>query len=543
MVPTSCSGMIASAHPVASQAGAAALAAGGNAFDAAVAVAATLNVVEPYMSGLAGMGYATMWVAAEAQARVLDFVTAVPRSFPAGRFHHREQMARGPLSVGVPGNLAGWCALWRAYGSLPLGKLLAPAAQVAEDGFAVGRFGSEEINMHGPRLACLAGTGAAFRSNYPFCDGIRIGATIRQPELAATLRLVAEEGPGVLYGGPLGQRIVSHLRSLGGTLELGDLVEAEAVWREPLAAPYRGLLVHVPPPPCEGFQFLLTLRLLEGFDVTALGSGTAAHLDLVIRATRLAAGARIANNFPDADEVARLLSDRHVGALRRRLRDGDGMEGPTEQWTPSAPAGEDPGHTTSFSVADRDGNLVCVTQSLGSVFGSGVVVPGTGVLLNNFLYWADVQAGSPNRTAPGRPLPSCMAPSISTRSGVPVLALGTPGSYGILQTQAQAMVHHLDFGLPLQEAVEAPRARIWDGRLVEVENRINAEVISALRHLGHDARAFTTGWTMKVGGMQAIQRDGTDGRLTGAADPRRDGSAMAVQVIAVDTVLRVKRWI
>jgi gamma-glutamyltranspeptidase/glutathione hydrolase len=191
------------------------------------------------------------------------------------------------------------------------------------------------------------------------------------------------------------------------------------------------------------------------------------------------------------------------------------------------PPGEDPGHTTSFSIADSEGNLICVTQSLGSPFGSGVVVPGTGVCLNNFLYWTEVNPQSPNRTKPGAELPICMAPSISTQDGKPVLALGTPGSYGILQTQAQAFVQYLDFGLALQDAIEAPRARLWDGRFVQVEGRVGADVIATLRTREHDAVSFMD-WTMKVGGMQAVALDPATGVMTGAADPRRDGYAVGL---------------
>jgi gamma-glutamyltranspeptidase/glutathione hydrolase len=284
------------------------------------------------------------------------------------------------------------------------------------------------------------------------------------------------------------------------------------------------MLVHVPPPPCEGFQFLLALRLLEGFELGGLAPLSVEHLDLVIRAIRMAAGVRIAENRPSAARLAEILGDAHVGALRARLRAGGGIAGQTEQWTSEPPPGADPGHTTSFSVADGEGNLVCITQSLGSVFGSGVAVPGTGVVLNNFLYWADVQPGSPNLARPGEALAMCMAPSLSTREGQPCLALGTPGSYGILQTQVQAMVSHLDFGLGLQAAIDAPRARLWDGRLVEIENRVAPEVVAGLRERGHDARAFAAGYTMRVGGMQAIRRDVTTGRLVGAADPRRNGA-------------------
>src|SRR5262249_52020233 len=159
--------------------------------------------------------------------------------------------------------------------------------------------------------------------------------------------------------------------------------------------------------------------------------------------------------------------------------DGSPIEGPTEQWLPARPDAAQEHHTTSFSIADRDGNVVCITQSLGSPFGSGVVVPGTGICLNNFLYWSDVNPLSPNRTRPGAALPVCVGRSGSLRGGGPGLALGPPGSYGILQTQVQALVQSLDYGLGWQDAIEAPRARLWDGRLVQPEARLEADVLAA----------------------------------------------------------------
>ena len=304
-------------------------------------------------------------------------------------------------------------------------------------------------------------------------------------------------------------------------MTMADLGAVKPRWREPLAASYRGLSIHVPPPTCEAFQFLLSLRILEGSDLGSLAKDGPEHLDLVYRAIRLAAGIRIAHNDPSPDMLAEILSDAFVERLRARLHDGRPVTGPTEQWTPQE--GEDPAHTTSFSVGDREGNLICITNSLGSPFGSGVVVPGTGLCLNNFLYWADVQTGSPNRSKPGSELPMCMSPSISTRGGKPVLALGTPGSYGIMQTQVQAIVQYVDFGLPLQEAIEAPRARLWDGRAIQAENRIAPETIAELKRRGHAIEAFDVGWTMRCGGMQAVALDQETGVFTGAADPRRDG--------------------
>lgn len=518
-------GMVAAAHPLAAQAGARLLANGGNAFDAAGAVAAALNVVEPFMSSLAGMGSATVWVAAEKRVRVLDFVPDVPESFPLERFSQRSELERGALSVAPPGNLAGWCELNRSYGKVSLAEIFAPAIALAEDGFPIAEFGVEEFNEQAPLLRERRDLYGHWARNYLPDGGERVGLgqILRQPDLARTLREIAAKGPDHLYRGALGETVTGHLKALGGTLTMADLAKVAPRWREPLAVPYRDRLIHVPPPPCEGFQFLLTLRILDGFDFAGLERDGAEHLDVVYRAIRLAAGIRIAHNNPKPELLAELLSEASVEKLRARLRDSRPIVGPTEQWMPQAPAGEDPAHTTSFSIADREGNLICVTQSIGSPFGSGVVVPGTGVTLNNFLYWADVQPGSPNRSQPGSELPMCMSPSLSTRDGVPVLALGTPGSYGILQTQAQAMVQHLDFGLPLQEAIEAPRARLWDGRAIEVENRIAPETIAELRQRGHDIKPFDVGWTMRVGGMQAVAVDPATGRFTGAADPRRDG--------------------
>ena len=273
----------------------------------------------------------------------------------------------------------------------------------------------------------------------------------------------------------------------------------------------------MPPPPCEAFQYLLTLRILEGFELGKMTRNGTEHIDTVLRAIRVAAGVRIANGVPSQQKLAELLSDGHVEGLRARVRDGKPVDGPTEQWR--APASES--HTTSFSIADKAGNMVCVTQSLGSVFGSGVVVPGTGVCLNNFLYWADVTPGSPNRVKQGDAMPVCVAPSIVTENDRPVLALGTPGSYGILQTQAQAMVQYVDFGLPLQQAIEAPRARLTDGRAVLLESRVASQVRDELRARGHDLSGGPD-WTMRVGGMQGVAVDDA-GTFTGGCDPRRDG--------------------
>ena len=409
-------------------------------------------------------------------------------------------------------------------------ELFAPAIRLARDGFSLIEFNVEEISGV---TGTLRGQPALFPEwSRNYLENIsggapRIGAVLKQADLARTLEALANEGPGLLYGGALGQKLVDRLTELGGCLTMDDLRDARTEWVDPVSANYRGRTVHVPPPPCEAFQYLLTLRILEGFDLSKMPRNGVDHIDTVLRAIRLAAGVRIRAGVPSRQKLAELLSDSHVEGLRARVRDDKPITGPTEQWTADLRDKPDEGHTTSFSIADSEGNMVCVTQSLGAVFGSGVVVPGTGLCLNNFLYWADVNPESPNRVKPGDIMPVCVAPSIVTQGDKAVMALGTPGSYGILQTQPQAFVQYVDYGLPIQQAIEAPRARLTDGREVRLETRVEAKVHAELRERGH---SLTSGpdWTMAVGGMQGVAVDPESGTFTGGCDPRRDGYVVPV---------------
>ena len=517
-------GIVAAAHPLAASAGAQILAKGGNAFDAVAATAAALNVVEPFMSSFAGMGLATCWVAKESTMRSLDFVPPIPAKFPVDKYSKREQLQRGAQAVGTPGNLAGWAALNKRYGKLPFADCLAPAIRLARDGYAVTEFNVESTNLASPDLAQYPALYGPWAKNYTDGSGkIRVGWVLKQPDLAKTLEAIAQLGPEHLYGGALGKALVACVQAGGGCVTMADLEavndKTAPAWREPVSARYRDLTVHVPPPTCEGVQMLQALRILDGFELSKLDNNGVDHIDTVLRAIRLAAGDRIANNFADMKRVTELLGEQRVAELRARVRDGQPITGPTEQWTPT-PKGEH--HTTSMSVGDAEGNLVCLTNSIGAPFGSGVIVPGTGLTLNNFLFWADVQPTSPNRSRPGTALPMCMAPSISTRGGKAVLALGTPGSYGILQTQVQALVQHVDFDHGVQDSIEQPRVRLWDGRAIEPETRLSRAVIDELRRRGHEIIDGAP-WTMKVGGMHAVARDAETGMLTGGCDPRRDG--------------------
>lgn len=500
------------------------LEAGGNAFDAIVATAAVLNVAEPFMSGLAGLGCATLFTAKDRKVRVLDFHPPVPAAFDADKLTGQD-ILDGPNASGTPGNLAGWCKLASELGTLPLSTLLAPAIRHARQGVPVSPFFVEMVEVSRPR-----NMQPEWYSNYiETTDNASLGAVLKQPDLANTLEAIAAEGPSYLYDGPLGRKMIAHLRSLGGCMTEDDLAAVDAVWEEPVVTNYRGLDIHVPPPPAESFQFLLSMKLLEGLDVAANEHLSAGHLDMVFRAVRLAAELRIRNNKCSPEKVAKLLSENHIAPLRDLILDPAPIIGRTEQFgTGPLPGGAElREHTTSFSAIDNDGNAICLTQSLGSMFGSGVVIPGTGVTMNNFMNWGDLHPDSPNRLVGGQRFGMCLAPSISLKDGDVALALGTPGSYGILQTQVQAMVHHLDFGLELQAAIDAPRGRLWDGTQVNLEARIEEPVIEELKQRGHAVQLIKP-FSMECGGMHAIRRNPENGILAGAADSRRDGAAIAI---------------
>jgi gamma-glutamyltranspeptidase/glutathione hydrolase len=429
------------------------------------------------------------------------------------------------MAVGVPGNLGGWHRLATDYGTFDFSRLLTPAIKLARDGFPV----TGGIPTVTPEYWDLRSSDPEWVRVYtPGSKHIEAGWILRQPDLARTLETIAVEGPSALYTGRLGEAIVSHLASLGGVLSMADLERVDVPWTEPLHVSYQGLDVHTLAPPAEAFQFLLTLAILDDTGLGDCDRNSVEHLDRVFRAVRLAGEQRICHNQAPIGTIIELLAGSSLEHLRRRHQSGEGRQGRVQQWhaiTDPALVGKGE-YTTSLSTADADGNMVCITQSLGSIYGSGVVVPNTGICLNNFLNWTDLDPRSRNFVGPGERMAMCLAPTISTRAGEPVLALGTPGSYGILHTQLQTMVQYLEFGLPLQQAIDAPRARLWDGNLAHVESRIDQAVIDALVACGHDVTTVEP-FTRVVGGMQAIERNPVTGALTGAADSRRDGYAAA----------------
>lgn len=524
-------GVVAAAHPLAAQAGARILREGGNAFDAAAATAAALNVVEPAMSGIAGTGVATCFIAAEQRCRTLDFTPLLPAALPS----HREQpdldLSHGAAASAAPGNLAGWAALCTTYGRRPFSPLLQPAIEYALEGFPLTPLGartlvsrSEDLAHHRDRLEPLLRTyGDDGRPPAP-------GFLLCQPRLAETFQAIQDDGIGHLYDGPLGREIVTTVRNHGGYLDLDDLARFTPRWVDTLDVAYRGFVVSAPPAPSESFQFLLTLKLLERFDFASLEPCGTAYFDAVIRAVRLAARERIANSLPTPQQLAELFEHAESGRLVQAWDHPEALAGPTEHYVPEASSTGETGlpqqHTTSLSVADGEGNVVCLTQSLGNSFGSTVLLESRGVLLNNQLQWRDRNPRS-HADPTERRHPNPKSPSITLRDGKPIAAVGTPGSYGICQTQPQVLAQLLDIGLGIQEAIAHPRVRVRPGNKVVIENRVPATTVSGLRAIGHGIEVGSA-WTREVGGFHGIAFDHDRGHMHGGYDPRRDGAVAAV---------------
>ncbi|TMB96339.1 MAG: gamma-glutamyltransferase [Chloroflexi bacterium] len=525
--PMGRNGVVASHHYLASEAGLEILRKGGNAIDAAVAVSAALGVVEPAMNGAGGNGNMLIYWAADDRTYCLDFSGTTPRA--AGNATSGD-VYFGPRAQLVPGNLDGWLAALERFGTMDRESVFAPAIRHADDGYPV----SPTLTYYiGRMLKTLQGEDSdVARTFAPGGRAYQPGEIVRQPHLANTYRAIAKGGAEVFYRGEIARAIASHVSERGGWLSAEDLAAYQAEWQEPLVADYDGWRVSTPPPPCSGVQILETLRILEGFDLKEWNSLSADYLHVLVEAIKLARHDRVfeGSSTSNAHRVSDFLSDAHVQDLRRRIdmRHAAPSEG---DWYTSP-------HTTHFSVADRNGNVVSSTQTLGAIFGSGVVVDGTGLILNGLLFLFDFDPGSPNQLAPGKKIDDPMAPLIARHRDGRTLAVGSPGGQGILQTNVQMFLNVAQFGLSPQQSVEAPRLTSWgkrafidkfgrtyDPTALALEDRFPEELKAELASRGH-ALQLLGEWSHAVG-AGAIALRHANGVVEGGADPRRDGLAYA----------------
>lgn len=515
-------GMVSSAHPLATEVGLEILERGGNAFDAAVAVAAALNVVEPGMSGMGGYGTILVYSARDDQARFLNASGRIPVGVDPDAYRpptpNYLENRRGAKAVSTPGNVNAWSAMSQEYGSLPWAELLEPAASLAEEGFGL------DARIAGMIQSAWDEFPEQARAFYG-ADGqpLQEGDTLVQADLARSLRLVAQEGPGVFHGGSLGQAIDEAMRDAGGFLRLEDLRENEAEWWDPISIEYRGYEVMVPPPPANSFPALLRLGMMSRVNVRRMGHNSVDFLHLYEEVTKMAYWARLRYagdpeiNPPPLDTI---LSPEFWDDLVSRID----REEAQPFGRPLMPE-EAGGHTTHFVVADAEGNVVSATQTLGNVFGSRIMPRGTGIWLNNSLAYCTFEPpGNPMDAHPGRRKLSGDVPLFILREGRPWVALGTPGGHTIAQTVPQMVMNILDFGMNIQDAIAAPRIAFAEPNLLAAEDNLPNAVVEELRARGHlvvrqralgNAHALTIEWG--PGGRPV--------RFTGAADPRGAGLA------------------
>lgn len=525
-------GMVTSAHFLASLAGLRMLLQGGNAIDAVVATAAALNVCEPFMSGMGGLGYMIIRPAGAATPVVLDYMGRAPKAATASAFATEGEKWHGAKSVLTPGAVAGWLTALATYGTLDRATVFGPAIEYAAGGIPLTPRGRSFM-----RVALAAGHPDAGVREVWF-PGDRVhetGTIVRQPKLAATFEAIVAGGKEAFYQGAVGEAIVRTIRDQGGLVTLDDLAELEVEWQEPASARYRGYDIYCPAPPCSGVQYLQALSILDGFDLAALGQNSAATIHLMAEAFKLAIADRIAYAPKPGLSAAPLLDPDYI-AGRRDLIDPDQAgrsEGERYDQRVEHPDNVIAGQprlsfaesTTHFDAIDAAGNAVAVTQSLGDAFGSGVMGGETGIVLNNFAYWFDLAPESANRIAPGKKIEMCMAPALVFERERLAMAIGTPGSFGILQTTPQMISNVIDHGFSIQAAIEAPRFRVYEGTTLEIEARLPKATRDELSERGHNIRLIDE-WSPLVGGGQGIVVDPRSGALAGGADPRRDGYAL-----------------
>ncbi len=507
----------ATSQPLATAAALEIMQQGGNAIDGAVAAAAVLNVTEPHMTGMGGDAFSIVWLAETGELVGID---ASGRSGSGmsvealrGRGHDRVP-GSGAEAVTVPGAVSGWNALVTRYGNLTLAEVLQPAIRIASEGFPVTPVIARQWAGATDKLARDEGARATY-----LVDGERApraGEWHTNPDIARSFQRIADEGPGVLYGGSLGRELVDGLAELGGFLTLEDLAAHQPRWVEPLSTDFRGYTVWELPPAGQGIAALEMLELLEPMDLEGMGHNSADYLHHLIEVKKLAF-ADLHRYVSDADHMeidpVSLLNPGYIDARRALIdpRVAANRVGPGRAVTDS--------ETIYLTVADADGNMVSFINSVYSGFGSGVVIPGTGFALQNRGAGFVIDDGHPNQVAPRKRPFHTIIPGFVTRDGEPVMAFGLMGGSMQPQGHTQLLLNMLVFGMDPQEAVDAARFRHLSGTRVAIE-RIGDEVAADLEARGHELADWRR---TDFGGAQVILK--LEKGWAAASEPRKDGHA------------------
>ncbi|HRZ64296.1 MAG TPA: gamma-glutamyltransferase [Spirochaetia bacterium] len=526
-------GVVAAAKPEASQVGVDILKKGGNAVDAAIATAFALGVLEPNASGVGGGGFMIIKLANMKEAVVVDFRECAPAASTPDMYKFDEKgkvidnaTFEGGLSVGVPGEVKGLLYAFDKFGSKKLSRaqVLQPAIDYAEKGYKVTVNLEQIIKDNFEKLKKFENGGAIyFDGGLPY----ELGATIKNPDYAKTLKAVAAKGADAIYKGEIAKAIVDEVRKRGGILSLEDLANYQVKERKPVVGTYRGYtIMSVPPASSGGTHLVELLNIMENFDLAKTGEGTPATGHLWAEAMKLVFADR-SKYMADTDFVQVPLKGLASKAYAKELAALIAADKSMPSATAGDPSKYESGSTTHLSVMDKAGNMVAITKSINYFFGSGVVVPGWGIIMNDHMDDFVPKPGSANSVEPGkRPLSSMSPTLVLDPKGRSFMTLGSPGATRIFPTVAQVISNIVDHGMSVQEAILAPRYFQMASGKLNVEGRVPINTYNALGPLGHEL-ALKLDWDAYFGGVHAVLYDYDAKMLRGGADPRRDGQAAA----------------
>jgi gamma-glutamyltranspeptidase / glutathione hydrolase len=526
-------GMVASSNIVATEVGARVLADGGNAIDAAVAVGFALAVVRPRAGNIGGGGFMLVHTAEDGETSSIDYREAAP--IQAGRDMFldgdgnvdRQRAMFSHLSSGVPGTVAGLHFAHQKHGKLPWKRLLAPAIELARDGFAVTYDMSSALQRSRERMSRDASTIDYF---YKADDsGYQQGELFVQADLAWSLTQIAEHGPDAFYRGEIAEKIIAEMEKGGGLIDAESLAAYKPVVRDALRGTYRGYdIVSMPPSSSGGVHVIQMLNILEHFPVTRYGAESADNVHLLVEVAKLAYADR-SKHLGDLDYYDVPIDWLTSKEYAKKLAAGIDMQKarPSEEFAPGVAPAKESMDTTHFSVIDRDGNMVANTYTLNFSFGSGMSVDGAGFLLNNEMDDFSAKPGTPNAfgmlggTAnaiqPGKRPLSSMTPTMVFKDGEPIVATGSPGGSRIIMSVFQMVVNVIDHEMNIAVASNAPRMHHqWMPDILQIESGFSPDTIAELQRRGHTIRGGRT-----IGNLNSVSRQ--DGYFLGAADPRRPG--------------------
>lgn len=529
--------MVTSDAPLATQVGVEILKAGGNAVDAAIATAFALAVVYPEAGNIGGGGFLVARMA-DGETAALDFRETAPLAATRDMYLDEngeltDRSITGHLASGVPGAVAGLWEAHQRFGSMPWVELVAPAIRLARDGFIVDEDLAGSVVDEEDRLRRFPASAELFLPNG---KPIEAGSHWRNPDLAAVLERIAEQGPAGFYEGETADLIVAEMERGGGIITHEDLKRYKAVWREPIEFDYRGFqVVSMPPPSSGGITIAMIANILEGYDLKALGWHSPEAIHLTAEAMRRAFADR--NHYlgdPDFVEIPTVMLLSKEYAARRRAEISPNRATSSLDVAAGLMAGDgtESDHTTHFSVVDGEGNVVALTTTVNSLYGSAVTVAGAGFVLNNEMDDFAAKPGEPNQFGlvqgeanaiePGKRMLSAMTPTIVVSpDGSPLLITGARGGPRIISAVTQILLNVADYGMDVAAAVNAPRIHhqhLPDALFYE-RNGLRQDEVKALEALGHTVRPFS-GY---IGNAPSILRQ--DGRWTGVADPRQGGLA------------------